>query len=308
MAAKGFRPRGLSIGSMWRKDRSCILLKIMNRIITAAVLIPLVLLLIFKGSFLLILIAAAVVAELTAWELLSLAEPVGARPPRLVVLAAIAVVFAAAYFDTEAETPVLLLLTLIIFVVCTFRSPLERVLPDTASSIFCVIYAGLSLTTIPLLWAQGDGPALVLFLFCAVWCGDIAALYAGKALGKHKLAPRLSPNKTWEGSAASVGGSVLVAVALFYLARQLQSHSIFAINYTGPLWHWILLACCLNIAAQLGDLVESAVKRGSGVKDSGTILPGHGGVLDRIDALLLAGPVLWSIEWTGRYLAQRGLN
>lgn len=273
----------------------------MKRVATAVVLIPLVLLLIFQGSFAIVLAAAALVSGLAAWEMLILAGPAGAHPPRLLVLAAMAALFAAVYFDTEIETPVLLLLSLVFFVVCTFRSPLEKVLQDTAVSIFCLIYVGLSLTTIPLLWARGDGPSLLLFLFCVVWCGDVAALYIGRSMGRSKLAPRLSPNKTWEGSAASMAGSILITIVLFYLARQLQAHGIFALGYSGGLWRWVVLAILLNVAAQLGDLVESAIKRGSGVKDSGAMLPGHGGILDRIDALLLAAPVLWFAQWALRY-------
>lgn len=269
----------------------------MKRVITAAVLVPLVLLLIFKGSFAAVLVAAAVVSGLAAWELLELAEPAGARPPRLAVLAAIALLFAATYLDTEMETPALLALSLALFILCAFRSPLQRVLPDTGSSIFCLIYPGLALTTLPLLWAEGNGPSLLLFLFCVVWCGDVAALYIGRAWGQRKLAPRLSPNKTWEGSAASVAGSVLIGVALFWLARLLESHSVFAIDYSGALWRWVVLAILLNIAAQVGDLIESAIKRGSGAKDSGALLPGHGGILDRIDALLLAAPALWCAQY-----------
>jgi len=273
----------------------------MKRVITAAVLVPLVLLLIFKGSFAAVLVATAVVSGLAAWELLALAERAGAHPPRLAVVAAIALLFAAVYFDTELETPALLALSLALFILCAFRSPLERVLPDTSSSIFCLIYVGLTLTTIPLLWAEGNGPSLLLFLFCVVWCGDVAALYVGRAWGRRKLAPRLSPNKTWEGSAASVAGSVLIGVALFWIARLLQSHSVFAIDYSGALGRWIVLAILLNIAAQVGDLVESAIKRGSGAKDSGALLPGHGGILDRIDALLLAAPALWCAQYLQHY-------
>jgi len=273
----------------------------MKRVITAAVLVPLVLLLIFRGSFAAVLVATAVVSGLAAWELLALAEPAGAHPPRLAVLAAIALLFAAVYFDTELETPALLALSLALFILCAFRSPLERVLPDTGSSIFCLIYVGLTLTTIPLLWAEGNGPSLLLFLFCVVWCGDVAALYVGRAWGRRKLAPRLSPNKTWEGSAASVAGSVLIGVALFWIARLFQSHSVFAIDYSGAPWRWIVLAILLNIAAQVGDLIESAIKRGSGAKDSGALLPGHGGILDRIDALLLAAPALWCAQYLQHY-------
>lgn len=297
------QPDALRLGAQYISSGalSCILLEIMQRIITAAILIPLVLLLIFKGSFVVVLVAAALVAELAAWEFLSLASLSGARPPRLLVLAAVAVLFAAAYVDPALEAPALLLVSLVLFAVCAFRSPIERVLPDTASSIFCLVYVGLSLTTIPLLWVQGDGPSLVLFLLCVVWCGDVAALYVGRAFGWRRLAPSLSPNKTWEGSAASIAGSVIAAIILYYVARLLENREIFAIGFAGPPWRWLVLAVALNLAAQVGDLAESAIKRGSGTKDSGVMLPGHGGMLDRVDALLLAAPLLWCVQFVPRY-------
>jgi phosphatidate cytidylyltransferase len=156
-----------------------------------------------------------------------------------------------------------------------------------------LIYIGFSLATIPLLSAQEGGSSLLLLLFFAVWSGDIAALYIGKAFGRRKLAPKLSPNKTWEGSLASVAGSLLITLALIALSGLLTRRGIDLLAFPGSVWHWLLLALVLNVAAQLGDLAESALKRGAGVKDSGTSLPGHGGILDRVDALLLAAPVLW---------------
>ena len=151
------------------------------------------------------------------------------------------------------------------------------------------------LTLIPLLWKQEDGPALVVFLMVCVWAGDIAALYIGRAFGKRKLAPRLSPGKTWVGSFASIAGSMLAAGLVIYVSDTLTARGNTILHISEPLWQSLLLAAILNIAAQLGDLLESAIKRGAGVKDSGTMLPGHGGILDRIDALLLAAPVLWFI-------------
>jgi phosphatidate cytidylyltransferase len=273
----------------------------MARILTAVVLIPLVLLLLFKGPFWLITVVTALVAMLAAWEFLGLADATGARTPRILVVIAVAALFGAAFRRPDLLTPVLSALSLIVFVVVSFRSPLERVLLDTAASVFGILYVGLSLTTIPLLSAQENGSSLLLFLFLVVWSGDVAALYVGKNLGKRKLAPRLSPNKTWEGSIASVAGSVLIVLLLFVVEAALERRGLTWISYSGSTLHWILLAILLNIAAQVGDLIESAVKRGARVKDSGTLLPGHGGVLDRIDALLLAAPVLWYAQLVQQY-------
>lgn len=273
----------------------------MKRVLTAIVLIPLVFLLIFKGSFALVVIATAVVAELAAWEYLNLANATGAKPPRVLVLLAIAVLFATVLRDAGLEISALGSCSLILFAVCAFRSPLERVLPDAACAVFSLIYIGISLTAIPLLWAQENGASLLLLLFCVVWTGDIAAYYVGRAFGRRKLAPRISPKKTWEGSVASMAAGLLVTAILFFLAQMFARRSLFVISYEGPLARWLAIAALLNVAAQVGDLVESALKRGGGVKDSGMILPGHGGVLDRIDALLLAAPVLWYAQLAQQY-------
>lgn len=265
----------------------------MKRILTAALLVPLVLLLALKAPPWLIAIVTAAVALLAAWEYLALADAGGSKTPRIAILASIAALFACVYRNRDLLGPALGGLTLLLFLLCAFRSPLERVLRDAATSVFALIYIGFSLTCVPLLSAQEEGPSLLLFLFFVVWSGDIAALYVGRSFGRRKLAPKLSPNKTWEGAAASVAGSLLITLGLIALAGLLTKRNIDWIAYPGSIWHWLLLAIVLNAAAQLGDLAESALKRGVGVKDSGTLLPGHGGVLDRIDALLLAAPALW---------------
>jgi phosphatidate cytidylyltransferase len=265
----------------------------MARILTAAVLIPLVILLLFRAPFWLVTVAAAAVAILACWEYLGLADASGARTPRWVVLAAVAALFAINFIRPEMLMAGFSALAFLLFVLIAFRAPLDRVLLDTSASVFGLLYIGLALVTIPLIWAQEHGPSLLLLLFCVVWSGDIAALYVGRSLGKHKLAPRLSPGKTWEGSIASVVGSLVATLLLMGLAALMVRHSLTGLSYDGSWAHWLVLAVVLNIAAQVGDLVESALKRGAKVKDSGSLLPGHGGVLDRIDALLLAAPVLW---------------
>jgi phosphatidate cytidylyltransferase len=275
----------------------------MKRILTATVLILGVLALIFFGTIWLMTLFAAVVAELAAYEYLQLAA-VGAHahdaklriPVWWMALGtALAFVVTLPNFPVEDQLPVLSALTLILFAWNGFRSPLIQVLPDTAQGLFGLIYIAYPLTLIPILWKQEDGPALVLFLMVCVWAGDIAALYFGRAFGKRKLAPRLSPGKTWVGSIASILGSMLAACLIVYISDILTARGNTVLHISEPLWQSLLLAAILNIAAQLGDLLESAIKRGAGVKDSGTMLPGHGGILDRIDALLLAAPVLWYV-------------
>ncbi len=275
----------------------------MKRILTAIILILAVFALIFFGQLWMITLFAAIVAELAAYEYLKLAavgaEAHGARlriPLWWMTLGtALAFVVTLPNFPVEEQLPVLSALTLALFAWNGFRSPLIQVLPDTAQGLFGLIYIAYPLTLVPLLWKKEDGPALVLFLMVCVWAGDIAALYIGRAFGRHKLAPRLSPGKTWEGSIASILGSILAAAIVIYIGDVLTSRGNLILHISEPLWQSLLLAAILNIAAQLGDLLESAIKRGAGVKDSGTMLPGHGGILDRIDALLLAAPILWFI-------------
>src|SRR5580693_9820926 len=273
----------------------------MKRILTAIILILAVLALIFFGQLWMITLAAAIVAVLATYEYVQLAA-VGTetngdklRIPLwwMALGTALAFIVTLPGFPGEDQLPVLSAVTLALFAWNGFRSPLIQVLPDTAQGLFGLIYIAYPLTLVPLLWKQEDGPALVLFLMVCVWAGDIAALYIGRAFGKRKLAPRLSPGKTWAGSIASIAGSMLAASLVILIADTLTARGNTILHISEPLWQSLLLAAILNIAAQLGDLLESAIKRGAGVKDSGTLLPGHGGILDRIDALLLAAPILW---------------
>jgi phosphatidate cytidylyltransferase len=127
-------------------------------------------------------------------------------------------------------------------------------------------------------------PHWLLFALLLCWAGDTAAYYVGKNFGRHKLAPVISPGKTWEGSIASVIGGVLVGAIYAYLLIPAATLA------------WVLIvAAAGNIAGQIGDLVESAYKRWGGVKDSGSSLPGHGGWLDRIDSCLLAIPMVYAL-------------
>jgi len=266
----------------------------MKRVLTALVLAPLVLALVFFGPKWLVTVAVAAVALLAGWEFLALAERCGAKPPRIAVLVALAALFAGNYQWPDQTVVLFSALSLGLFVYCTFAGPVERVMMDATSCVFALFYVGLTLLAIPTLREQSNGPTLVVFLLFVVWAGDIAALYIGRAWGRRKLAPALSPNKTWEGTLGSIAGSLLVTGALFGIASALSQWNIVKLSFADEVWWgWLIIAVVVNVAAQVGDLAESALKRSAGVKDSGTLLPGHGGVLDRIDALLLAAPVLW---------------
>lgn len=133
-------------------------------------------------------------------------------------------------------------------------------------------------------YLRADNPHWLLFAFLLCWAGDTAALYIGKNFGRHKLAPTISPGKTWEGAVASVAGGVL--------AGWVYAHFLIP---SAPLSVVLTTAGLGNIVGQIGDLVESAYKRWGGVKDSGSSLPGHGGWLDRIDSSLLSVPAVYAL-------------
>lgn len=268
----------------------------MKRVLTALVLIPIVLLLVFLGPWWhwLFTLAVAVVSALATWELMEMAAKVGANPPRVATLVAVCLLFLGSFLWPDLQMTLLGLLSIALILYCTFAHPVEQMLEDATTSVFCLFYTGATLMAIPALHEQPNGPSLVVFLLCAVWAGDITALYVGKSFGRHKLAPKLSPNKSWEGAIGSVAGSLLVTGILLGLAHYLlSSWDSAALSYPEEIWFWLLLAVVVNVAAQVGDLAESALKRSAGVKDSGNLLPGHGGMLDRIDALLIAAPILW---------------
>lgn len=272
----------------------------MKRILTALLLIVFVVVTVLRGPLWLLSTFAAVVAGLAGFEYRALAH--GQPPvqdtevyiPLWWLITSTVLIFFFTLRLPDFELPVLSLLTFILLAWSGFRVPLNRVLLDTCLGLFALIYIVYPLTLLPLIRAHEDGTGLLLFLFVCVWSGDTAALYIGKNLGRRKLS-HLSPNKTWEGALASVIAAVVCGLSLFYAGQSLSARGYTALHIAIPPWQLAFLAIILNIAAQLGDLLESAIKRGAGVKDSGTLLPGHGGILDRIDALLLATPVLWYI-------------
>lgn len=161
------------------------------------------------------------------------------------------------------------------------RRPVAQVLPALGISAAGLLFVALPLSyLVPLHGFAGQGPKLLLFLLVLIWAGDTLAYFVGRAFGRLRMAPQVSPKKTWEGAAASLLGALFVAL-------------VFSRWVTVESRHLLVMALLGNLAAQAGDLLESAYKRSAGVKDSGAILPGHGGVLDRIDGLILAAPVFW---------------
>jgi phosphatidate cytidylyltransferase len=183
------------------------------------------------------------------------------------------------------------------------RMSLREAFPAAAASSLAFVYVALPLGLLVQLREQWRGAFLVLFLLVVVWAGDIFAYFVGRSIGRHLMSPRISPKKTWEGAAASVVASLIAGwllfdhaprISQFFLDLHLMERKGGIFTLQEPeLATALILSVIVNIAAQLGDLVESLIKRGAQVKDSGALLPGHGGMLDRIDALLFAAPVMW---------------
>ena len=266
----------------------------MQRLLTAAILTPIVLLALFKlpGPWFFAFIA--VMVDWAVFEYLVIVRNRAPHAPLKTLLVAVplaAVAISASLIEGgELLDPRLHLFTAGVLLsvglgslTLLSRVPLSETLDALGILGFGVLYFALPISSLHYL--QQADPWLVFLLLAVVWLGDTAAYYAGSRLGRHKMAPVISPKKSWEGSLAGFATSILAAAV----------------------WSWwrlgrvdleLLAAAALTAAAaQVGDLVESMIKRGSGVKDSGNVLPGHGGILDRIDALLFAAPVLVLVLW-----------
>ena len=252
----------------------------LTRVLTALVLIPLVLALVAWAPRWLFSAVLTLVAVAALREYLALAAQSGLGPLTWFSYAATAVLV---FWAPLAESPALLVLAALALAARPARS-LEKALPGAASSVLGVLYVGLPLAMLSDLRRLFDGPRWVIYVLALTWVGDTAAYFGGRAFGRHKLAPRISPGKTWEGAVASLVASLALGMAYLTWMRPEM----------GLAWSGSISAA-VNIAGQAGDLAESALKRGAGAKDSGAILPGHGGLLDRIDALLFAVPALWYI-------------
>jgi phosphatidate cytidylyltransferase len=273
------------------------------RILTAAILIPAVVAVVWWGPTWLVAAAAGGVALLALFEFFSLGARLNLQAYRFwTALCALGILFqqwtasAAQSYQVghnlrlirPSATPEFPLeLVFFIFLlgcaatVFASRRPLVDALGDIGVSTVGLVFIALPLSAVVRIHGVGIlGPKLLLFTLVLVWVGDTTAYFVGRSFGRVPLAAQLSPKKTWEGAAANLLGSVIVAVVMF---RWLDIDAFQA----------VFMACLANIAGQAGDLLKSAYKRGAGVKDSGHLLPGHGGVLDRIDALILAAPVVW---------------
>jgi phosphatidate cytidylyltransferase len=183
---------------------------------------------------------------------------------------------------SRQETWLLILgLALILMAVAMRGDDLAKCLPRAALLLVGIVYIfGCWKCAMPL---RDLNPHWLMYALVVNWAGDAGAYYVGRRWGRHKMAPRVSPNKSWEGAVASVVASVLIAGA--YLLRFVPFIA------AAPA---VALTVAANAAGQLGDLTESAIKRGAGLKDSGAILPGHGGILDRVDSTLFSLPLIYA--------------
>lgn len=261
-----------------------------KRWITALVLIPLILWILFKGSLLLLAALVSVVAILAVREYLDIIYgtddgPISQTIKGISYFISMALVTGAVLGSWQVMFLILAsnLMLLCIFVLFRFSSH-NNVFDIISRQVLGIVYIPLSLSLLVFLRDTDGGIRWILWLLIVGFVNDTGAFYSGTFFGKHKLSPNISPNKTIEGS---LGGIVSSMTAGFVF-------SMIFFNDLALAFSTIPCSFLMAAAGQIGDLFESAMKRISSVKDSGKILPGHGGMLDRIDGLLLAIPVLYA--------------
>lgn len=234
-----------------------------------------------------------VIATVGMWEFYKIAEATGAQPRKLVGMATGVMLFATVFFmmlhilgtaSTMAETCVSFILFMLLLssvFAAELFSVAEHPLRNVASTLLGVLYVAMPLSLmliIPVTLSGGEwSPWYFLFYLFIVWGNDVFAYLVGITLGRHRLCERISPKKSWEGFIGGIVGALGIGAAAAAILD--ESYVV-----------WLGLAAVVAITAVLGDLVESMFKREAGIKDSGKILPGHGGMLDRFDALLLSSP------------------
>ena len=249
----------------------------MKRILTAAALIPIVVYVVLWANFWAFIAVLVTVAFLCYREFNGVAEAYGFGAPGPLGYGAGLLLLA-----WRQETWLLVLgLALILLALAMRGDDLAKSLPRAAVLLAGIVYIfGCWKCAIPL---RDLNPHWLMSALLVNWVGDMGAYYVGRRWGRHKMAPRVSPHKSWEGAAASMAASVLIAGA--YLLRFVPGVAVAQA---------VALTVAANAAGQLGDLTESAMKRGAGLKDSGAILPGHGGLLDRVDSTLFSLPLIYA--------------
>ena len=258
------------------------------RLVTAVVAVPLLLAVLFLapswGFFVVVVVAGAI----SAWEYCSITYGEELPAGKALAAALTVGVQGTMYFAWPWLPEALTAAALIVFLFFLFAYRDQgRVSHQVASTLTAVVYGGLMFGALALLHrdAQAAGPWWIVLALVVIWFSDTGAYFAGRAFGKHKLYEAVSPNKTVEGALGGVAASIAGAFACNFLFAAWTDHWTVL-----PWWAVLLVAGVGNVLGQTGDLFESLIKRAHGVKDSGTIIYGHGGMLDRIDALIFAAP------------------
>ncbi len=254
----------------------------MKRVLSGLVLIPVVLGIVQYGSPLLFLalVTAAVLAGWTEYFRLMRHTGIAIHP---IVGGVMCLLLVFCFYRSDFYLVWLAVCLMSLFITgYAARATLEGSLNEVAYSFLGAVYVSGLMGYFILLRGMEHGNHILFFLFMVIWLGDTAAYYVGKNVGKTPLAPKISPGKTIEGSVAGLAGSVAGGVAAKYLFFE-----------SLPLSHCLIMALLCGIMGQIGDLAESLFKRRAGVKDSGSLIPGHGGILDRLDSLMFAGPAFY---------------
>jgi phosphatidate cytidylyltransferase len=262
-----------------------------KRLLVAVVAIPLVLFLVFYRVIWPFKVLTVIVLGMGLWEYLQMCQKSGVAVLKLRSLAALALLITPACLDVRGPwIPPLLVacLWLVVFGILFSKNPVEGRLAGVSFGLFGICYFGFLGSYFFLLRGLENGSWALLLLLMATWAYDTGGYVVGGLWGKHKLFPEISPKKSWEGVA---GGVVLCVVAVMVWRLLLSAYG--ASSRVFGVSELVLVALLLSASGQVGDLVESMVKRSLKVKDSGGIIPGHGGIFDRIDSLLFNAPVLF---------------
>ena len=253
----------------------------MTRVLSALVLLPIVIGTIWFLPPLATLVLAAVAAVLAFVEYADIARALDAHVPRLLAGTAVLAACVSVGLQSGATDAVLMTATIVIGALAVASGqPGPAILRDAAAAVLPIVYIGLPLGALAAVRALA-GREAVLLLLVVIVVSDSAQYYTGRAFGRRPLAPSISPKKTLEGA---IGGMVFGTIAMAAGG---------AAVFTAPGWTLALLGAALAALGIVGDLFESLLKRGAGVKDSSNLIPGHGGVLDRIDSWLFAAPVYY---------------
>ncbi|MCX6117037.1 MAG: phosphatidate cytidylyltransferase [Proteobacteria bacterium] len=290
-----------------------------TRILTVVILLPFLMWLLLYAPHEVMFVALAISTTISVFEMSMMLQPrldelfrnfvfvdntsavperknvyhAASRPKHYVYLASfcsivMTTIFAmSVYSDLVAGRGTIVLGLMLALLAAVFATRgIEAEMARVLGFVLTLVYAGFPWLVIWDLYIQEPASRQVLLVLIVVWCGDTGGYFGGRFWGKHKLAPNKSPKKTWEGAITGLSASIAGAIAF---------HLFYYVELAGGVVTAVLAGLFGGITGQMGDLVESVFKRFTRVKDSGAILPGHGGLLDRIDGVLFAAPVIWFI-------------